>query len=145
MNESVGGWMNTDRSYHVSTWVLQSRHQSYQARCTEAHDRDQNNRQYARQTDLHVVDQQHSYTEIVDRRSGRVDAAIIVIAEQPHVAHYKPDQPEGIDGVAEVLHPLQGLPPVLQPSYIMKKKNLKEKKRWELKDQLWLTYLASTP
>ena len=44
-------------------------------------------------------------------------AAIVVIAEKPHITHHEPNQSEGIYGIAEVLYSFQGLPPVVQPAY----------------------------
>jgi hypothetical protein len=79
-----------EESHHIGTSVLQSGCEPNETRHAKAEDGQQQQCQDARQTYLHVVDEDHRQTHVVQRRTGGVRAVVVVVAEQPHVANNEP-------------------------------------------------------
>ena len=84
----------------VCSRVVQAREDLYEARHAEAEDGYDDNGGDAGQADLYVVDDQHRHAETINWRVlGMPTPEIVILCENPHVAHHEPNQPKGVDDV----------------------------------------------
>ena len=99
----------------ICSWVVQAREDLYEARHTEAENGYDDNGSDAGQANLHVVDDQHRHAQTINWRVlGMPTPEIIILCENPHVAHHEPNQPEGVDDVSNRVDVLELLGALLE-------------------------------